>query len=113
MEIIGNVLKRTPKEKKTETFEVQEFIVDCSYVDNYTQQKRENFLPFQITNKNIEKLEAIPDGARVKIFFAPQGRIFTKQDGSEGCACNLNAFKFEVISTPQTNTNGSPAQTYP
>ena len=105
MEIIGNIVSRKAPEAKTETFTVQEFILDASYVDNYTQQTRENILPFQVSGKNIEAFAAIPDNARVKVFFMPRGRYYEKKDGSgQGVGLNLDAWKFEVIALPQGST---------
>ena len=93
MDIIGNIYSREAVEQKTETFRVQKFILDASYFDNYTQTNRENFLKMQVKNAGIEKLAAIPDSSRVKVFFS----IYNKEDGTKGHAQNLSAFNFEVI----------------
>ena len=58
MDIIGNIYKREAAEQKTETFRVQEFMLDASYFDNYNQTQRENFLKMQVKNANIDKLAA-------------------------------------------------------
>ncbi len=100
MEIIGNIIGRKPAEQKTENFKVQIFQMDCGYVDNYTQQQRENYLEFQVSNANIDKIAAIPDGSRVKVYFNPRGRFYDKQDGTKAIAQNLDAWKFELISAP-------------
>ena len=97
MDIIGNIYKREVAEQKTETFRVQKFILDASYFDNYTQTNRENFLKMQVKNAGIEKLAAIPDGSRVKVFFSIDGGFYDKGDGTKGHAQNLSAFNFEVI----------------
>lgn len=105
MEQIGNIMSRTAPQDKTPTFRVQEFFMDASYVDNYTQEKRENFLKFQVTGKNIEKFAEIPDGARVKITFSIRGRFYDKEGAAEkGHGQNLDAYKFEVISKPGEKT---------
>ncbi len=107
MEIIGNLVSRKPAEQKTEKFRLQEFVVDCSFIDNYTQEKRENILLFQCSNNNITKLDAVKDGSRIKVLFMPQGRYYNKQDGTQAVAVNLNAFGFEVINEPKTITQNS------
>ena len=40
MDIIGNIYSREAAEQKTETFRVQEFLLDASYFDNYNQTNR-------------------------------------------------------------------------
>ncbi|MBO6184221.1 MAG: DUF3127 domain-containing protein [Chryseobacterium sp.] len=101
MDIYGTIDSRTPAEQKTETFRVQNFILDASWVNNVNGNTIENILEFQVTGNNIEKLEAIPDKSRVKVFFNPSGRMVEKKDGSgKFVAQNLNAYKFEILTTP-------------
>lgn len=101
MEIIGNIYSRTEKEQKMATFVVQEFILDASYFDNYSQTNRENFLKFQVSNKGVEKLAELGDGDRVKVFFSISGGFFKKQDGEQGHMQRLNAFAFELIKSKE------------
>ena len=105
MDIIGNIYSREAAEQKTETFRVQEFLLDASYFDNYNQTNRENFLKMQVKNANIDKLAAIPNGSRVKVFF-------TIEDGTKGHAQNLSAFNFEVIKLAE-NKPATPAAPAP
>lgn len=112
MDIIGNIYKREAAEQKTETFRVQKFILDASYFDNYTQTNRENFLKMQVKNAGIEKLAAIPDGSRVKVFFSIDGGFYDKGDGTKGHAQNLSAFNFEVIKLAE-NKPTAPAPVTP
>ena len=102
MDIIGNIYSREAVEQKTETFRVQEFMLDASYFDNYNQTQRENFIRMQVKNTNIDKLAKIPDGSRVKVFFTIEGRFYDKEDGTKGHAQNLSAFNFEVIKLAET-----------
>lgn len=105
MDIIGNIMSRTAPEDKTATFTVQEFFLDASYFDNYSQENRENFLKFQVTGKKIPEFAEIPDGTRVKVTFSIRGRFFDKKDSNEkGHGQNLDAYKFEVISKPAAKT---------
>jgi hypothetical protein len=112
MDIIGNIYSREAAEQKTETFRVQKFILDASYFDNYTQTNRENFLKMQVKNAGIEKLAAIPDGSRVKVFFSIDGGFYDKEDGTKGHAQNLSAFNFEVIKLAE-NKPTAPAPVTP
>lgn len=111
MDIIGNIYSREAAEQKTETFRVQEFLLDASYFDNYNQTNRENFLKMQVKNANIDKLAAIPNGSRVKVFFTIEGRFYDKEDETKGHAQNLSAFNFEVIKLAENNpaTPAAPA----
>lgn len=106
MEIYGTITSRTAVEQKTETFKVQTLVLDASYHDNRTGKTYENILEFQVTGNAIEKLAAVPDQSRVKVFFNPQGRLVDKKDGSgKFVAQNLNAWKFEILIQNQNGTS--------
>lgn len=79
--------------------------MDNSTFDQFTGEKRENFLKFQVTNKNIEKLQNIPVGAIIKVTFGIRGRFFDGTDRETGATKkmhgqNLDAYGFEVIQMP-------------
>lgn len=106
MEIFGTIISRTEVEQKTENFKVQKFILDASYINNQTGQKNENTLEFQCSGNSIDKLAAVPDQSRVKVFFNPQGRVVDKRDGTgKFVAQNLNAWKFEILILNQNGQN--------
>lgn len=110
MEIYGTITSRTAVEQKTEAFKVQTCILDASYTDNRTGKTYENTLEFQVTGNAIEKLAAVPDQSRVKVFFNPQGRWVEKKDNSgKFVAQNLNAWKFEILIQNQNGTSGNTA----
>lgn len=113
MDIHGTIISRTPAEQITETFKVQTFILDASWMNNNLHKMMENTLEFQVIGDNIAKLEAIPDKSRVKVFFSPQGKILNKKDNSGTfVAQNLNAYKFEVLMIPPiSNSNGAGTET--
>jgi hypothetical protein len=111
MEIYGTIISRTEAEQKTENFTVQKFILDASYMNNQTGQMNENTLEFQVTGNTIEKLSAVADGSRVKVFFSPQGRIVDKKDGTgKFIAQNLNAWKFEILIPNQNGQSNTTTQ---
>ncbi|WP_404812042.1 DUF3127 domain-containing protein [Capnocytophaga canimorsus] len=106
MDIRGKLLKKSAIEQKTETFKVQEFYLDCSTFDQYTGEKRENLLRFQVTNAKIDKFQSVPVGAIVKVSFGIRGRFFDGMDKETGQTKkmhgqNLDAYAFEVIEYPQ------------
>lgn len=108
MEIYGTITSRTEVEQKTESFKVQKFILDASYMNNQTGQMNENTLEFQVSGNAIEKLAAVPDHSRVKVFFSPRGRVVDKKDGSgKFVAQNLDAWKFEILIPNQNGQNNS------
>lgn len=110
MEIYGTIISRTEVEQKTETFKVQKFTLDASYRDNTSGQMYENTLEFQVTGNSIDKLAAVSDQSRVKVFFEPRGKVFEKKEkpGETFIIQNLNAWKFEILTQ---NPNGSQPNT--
>lgn len=106
MEIYGTITSRTAVEQKTETFKVQNFVLDASYHDNRAGKTYENTLEFQVIGNAIERLGEIPDNSRVKVFFNPQGKEVSKRDKPEEkfIAQNLNAWKFELLISKKNET---------
>jgi len=111
MEITGKILEKLEVKTISETFKVQEFVADCGMM-NQMQEWKENILPFQVSNANIDVLAKINPGSIVKITFFPKGRYYEKRDGSgNAVAFNMDAYKLEVLKaadepTPETPTNG-------
>ena len=97
MEIIGSIFAIEEKQVKTDKFTVQEFILDAGTFDQYTGEKRENYLKLQCSNNRIEELEKLKIHDRVKVFFHPRGRFFKDKEGKDGHAQNLDAYKFEKL----------------
>lgn len=99
MEITGIITKKDGPNEVTATFKKLDVYIDCS-ITNQFQEKFENHLCFQFTNKRIEKfLESGAEvGDGVKISFQPQGRYFEKKDnGGTGHRQSLNAFAISVL----------------
>lgn len=104
MDIQGILLKKSEIKTFSDKFSVQEFYLDCSTFNQYTGDKYENILKFQLINKNIDKLEEAKVGQRLKIQFQPRGRFYERETGDKFHTTNLDAFGVEVISTIQSYT---------
>lgn len=96
MYLIGTILKRGEITSKTETFKVQQFYLDSSIYDQFTGEKRENYLKFQLINSNIEALKHFRDGERVKVHFNLKGRFF-EHEGEKKHAQDITAWKIERV----------------
>lgn len=103
MDITGVLLKKSEVQEKTEKFKIQEFYLDCTRYDQYTGERYENIIKFQVTNANIEKLQAVQEGYIVKVSFFPTGRFFDYQ-GEKKHAQNLNAYQVDFINRPESPT---------
>lgn len=96
MEIQGTLLKKSLIQEKTEKFKIQEFYLDCSRFDQYTGDKYENIIKFQVVNNNIEKLHPIKEGDIIKVYYVINGRFF-EHNGERKHAQNLTAYNFENV----------------
>ncbi|GIZ15533.1 DUF3127 domain-containing protein [Capnocytophaga catalasegens] len=113
MEIRGKLLKKSDIQQKTDSFRVQEFYLDCSTFDQYTGERRENILKFQVTNSSIDKLQPFNAGDILKVSFGINGRFFEFEDKEtkqtkKSHAQNLNAYSFELIQTTNVANAGVP-----
>lgn len=104
MEIRGKLLKKSDIKQKTDGFRLQEFYLDCSTFNQYTGDKRENILKFQVTNSSIDKLQPFNAGDILKVTFGIKGRFFEFEDKEtkqtkKSHAQNLDAYGFELIQT--------------
>lgn len=111
MEIRGKLLKKSDIQQKTDSFRVQEFYLDCSTFDQYTGDKWENILKFQVTNSSIDKLQPFNAGDILKVSFGINGRFFEYEDKEtkqtkKSHAQNLNAYGFELIPTKNVPNAG-------
>lgn len=104
MDIQGILLKKSEIKTFSDKFSVQEFYLDCSTFNQYTGDKYENILKFQLINKNIDKIEKAEVGQRLKIQFQPRGRFYEKEGRDKFHAMNLDAFGIEILSTLQSYT---------
>lgn len=97
MELVGKIYAKEAKQQKTENFAVQEFVIDSSFFDRETGEKRENFIRFQCTNRNIDELEKVAIGDKVRVSFGINGRYYENEAKEMKHAQNLNAYKFEKM----------------
>lgn len=105
MEVIGTFLKASEIKTFESGYQVQEFYLDYSKFDQYTGEKRENILRFQLNGDNIGYLENINKGEKVKVYFVINGKFYDKKDGTgKAHFQNLNAYKVEKLEQKQPAT---------
>lgn len=98
MEIQGKFLKASEIETAESGYQYQEFYLDISLFNQYTGEKMENILKFQIGGGRIEYLSRIQKEDRVKVFFDIKGKIYDRKDGTgKGHYQTLNAYKVEKL----------------
>ena len=96
LEVYGVMMHREQERRISENFQTMDFFVDCSEFDRFTGQKYENILKFQVSNSNIDRLDSIKDGDKVKITFRPKGRYY-ERDGEQRHFQTLEAWKVELV----------------
>ena len=105
--IIGRIHKigqavnvsRTSKE-----FLKRELVLDCSRYDEYSGEKRENFVALSFTQKRCEELEGYQAGELVEVSFVLSGRPYVK-DGVTKYITDIVGFKVERRGQAATSPN--------
>ena len=106
MEIYGIMLNRSDERRPTENFAIVDFYVDCSEYDRFSGKRYENILRFQVSNSNIDRLDSIKRGDKVKVHFKPQGKKYEK-DGEPKHFQSLNAWNIELVQLQEPSPNSS------
>ena len=83
-EIEGRLHKKYETEKKTETFQAREFVIEIQD-GNYSQ-----FIKFQLTQDRCALLDPYEEGADLKVYFDLRGR-----EWNEKYFTNLNAWRID------------------
>lgn len=84
-EIEGKLHKKFDTEKKTESFQVRNFVIlinDSGY---------ENYIKFQLTQDRCDLIESVSEGTKIKVHFDLRGREWEGKYFT-----NLNAWKLET-----------------
>jgi len=90
MELAGVIKLIKPTEKKTETFQLREFVLTVD--DNgYTQ-----YINFQLTQNNCDLLDNFSEGQSVNVFFNIRGREWQNPQGETRYFNTLQAWKLEA-----------------
>ena len=92
-EIVGTLHKVFDTEKKTDTFQAREFVIE-TMDGSYAQ-----YLKFQLTQDRCELIDQYQEGEPVKVFFDLRGREWNGKYFT-----NLNAWR---ITKPETAAAGS------
>ncbi len=89
LEVEGVLHKKFETEKKTETFQAREFVIQMD--GQYPQ-----YVKFQLTQDRCGAIDPFNEGDKIKVFFDLRGREWNGKYFT-----NLNAWKIEKISINQ------------
>lgn len=107
--VTGRILKvgQTVNVSKNEKeFLKRELVLDCSRYDEFTGEKRENYVSLSFTQKRCEDLNGLQQGELVEVSFMLNGRKYEK-DGQTRYITDIVGYKVERkesrqnISAPQ------------
>lgn len=104
-EIEGKVHKIFDTEKKTETFQAREFVIE-------TEGQYPQYVKFQLTQDRCQIVDEVNTGDMIKVYFDLRGR-----EWNEKYFTNLNAWRVEAVSAeakaPEAGGSDFPSQEYP
>ena len=101
------------------SYEKRELVLDCSYYDSITGEKREeNYVKFEFGGKNVDVPKPFAVGEIVKVAFALRGRYYTPKGGTEQkVITSIIGYDIEKYvrqnaqnSQSQAQTNAAPTQ---
>lgn len=110
--LIGKILilgQTVNVSKKDVPFLKREVVLDASRYDEYTGEKRENYVVFQFTQKRCEELDAFKVGELVEVSFVLSGRAYEK-DGQTRYLTDIIGYKVERRGKPVDPPPQKPAQ---
>lgn len=118
--ITGRIFKvgQTVNVSREKEFLKRELVLDCSRYDEYTGEKRENYVTFSFTQKRCEELNGYMPGELVEVSFVLNGRKYEK-DGQTRYITDIVGYKVERkesrqnISAPQAVAPASVAPQVP
>lgn len=94
--IVGRILKvgQTVNVSREKEFLKRELVLDCSRYDEYTGEKRENYVSLSFTQKRCEELNGYQPGELVEVSFILNGRKYEK-DGQTRFITDVVGYKVE------------------
>lgn len=107
MEIVGKLFEKHDTVKRTETFSVREFIVE---VENQRNPQYNDFVLFQLTNANCDRIEPFNIGDEIQVTFDVRGRRWTSPEGRVAYFNTLNAWRIEAFNGGQQPFGAYPPQ---
>lgn len=101
--ITGRILKvgKTVNVSKNNEFLKRELVLDCSRYDEYTGEKRENYVSFSFTQKRCAELDGLSEGELVEVSFILNGRKYEK-DGQTRYINDIVGYKVDRKESRQT-----------
>lgn len=91
-EIEGKLYKKFDTAQVTDSFKKREFVLE-SEDGAYTQ-----FIKFQLTQNNCDKLDPFNENEPIKVTFSLKGREYTKE-GRTSYFTNLDAWRLDKVAT--------------
>lgn len=96
MELTGTLISTSAIKTFESGYQIQEFYIDYSRYDQYTGERKENILKFQIGGNRMEYLNMVNPNDKVKVYFTIDGKFYAKKDGTgKAHFQTLNAYKIE------------------
>ena len=95
---IGKILaigKAVNVSKRDVPFMKRELVLDASRYDEFTGEKRENYVTFQFTQKRCEELDRFNVGDLVEVSFILSGRSYDKE-GQTKYITDIVGYKVEL-----------------
>lgn len=92
--IVGRILKvgQTVNVSRNKEFLKKELVLDCSRFDEFTGEKRENYVVLSFTQKRCEELNGYNVGDLVEVSFVLSGRSYVK-DGQTKYLTDIIGYK--------------------
>lgn len=108
--IIGRILKvgQAVNVSRNKEFLKRELVLDCSRFDEFTGEKRENYVTLSFTQKRCEELDGYQQGDLVEVSFILSGRAYDK-DGQRKYITDIIGYKVERRDSKASVTNAPAA----
>jgi hypothetical protein len=94
LEITGKLIQKYDTVNVSQSFKKREFVIETSEIvngNNYT-----SYAKFQLTNKNVDKIDPHRIGDNVKVSFNVKGNKWEK-DGKVQYMTNLEAWRVDKV----------------
>ena len=112
--VVGRILKigSTTNVSKQKEFLKRELVLDCSRYDEFSGEKRENYVALTFTQKRCEELNGFQAGELVEVSFILNGRKYDK-DGQTRFITDIMGYKIERKGAQQGVSAVAPQATPP
>lgn len=112
--VVGRILKigATTNVSKQKEFLKRELVLDCSRYDEFSGEKRENYVVLTFTQKRCEELNGFQAGELVEVTFILNGRKYDK-DGQTKYITDIMGYKIERKGAQQGVSAAAPQAVAP